>query len=852
LGATLRHRLRIVAQCVEFGANRCRGGQLGIGVAFLRDQLPAHFSGTQARIQAGRAELRVGLALAIDNRLDIGQEGRQMVLGPFPPTQRKGIDALDATVQFAHAFADGHAAPAQFARGALLGLIIEAASGESYEAYIERHIFAPLDMRHSYTTRAEAFQNGLAVGHRYWFAAPIAVPDLLLPRGFLPAGYLISSAEDMAHYLIAQLNEGHYRDVQVLSPAGIADLHRPAVAANFMGAPIGQYAMGWYNEQYGQTRIVWHTGIVPDFFAYMALLPEQKKGVMLLINADHFIVKVLVTSREVLRLYGEHEVVVPPLTVPDPAGPPALDRLSQYDAVQLFIQRAQSVRADFTITNENAPAVAEICTRLDGLPLAIELAAVRTKLFAPEALLARLSRRLQLLTRGARTLSMRQQTLRNTIAWSNHLLTTPEQRLFARLAVFVGGATLEAVAAVCNADGDLGMEALDGLASLVDKSLLRQVEIDDGASRFRMLETIREYALEQLAACGEAAARRRAHASYYLALAEAAMAQWDTPTVDAAIAQLKREHDNLRAALQWARGGGDPTIGLQLAGALWRFWRIRGYLGEGRVWLEELLALSDPATDATALAARLRALHGAAWLASDQHDFVHAAQLFEQRMALRRALGETESETSLLDNAALQARAAGQYQRYCEESLALLQKLGVQWAIGFALNNLALAAYLEGDLTNALGLVNESVALFRAQKADGSLAEVLITLGQIVRAQRDGAAAYTVLTEALQFAWAVGPRLMVASALEGLASVVVAQGTRRTGCPAARCSVGAARANGYPGTASRSSRRGADASDCPINARRRRLRSRVGGGASAAARTDPQHHLPRGSLRCAT
>ncbi len=181
----------------------------------------------------------------------------------------------------------------------LLGLIIEAASGESYEAYIQNHIFAPLEMRHSYTTRAEAVQHGLAAGHRYWFAHPIVAPDVPLPRGSLAAGELISCTEDMAHYLIAHLNEGRYGDVQILSPAGIAELHRPAVDANSMGVSVGQYAMGWFSEEHeehGQTRLLWHTGIVPDFFAYMALLPEQKKGVMLLINADHFMMTIALTE----------------------------------------------------------------------------------------------------------------------------------------------------------------------------------------------------------------------------------------------------------------------------------------------------------------------------------------------------------------------------------------------------------------------------------------------------------------------------------------------------------------------------------------------------------------------------
>jgi predicted ATPase len=224
---------------------------------------------------------------------------------------------------------------------------------------------------------------------------------------------------------------------------------------------------------------------------------------------------VLMTSRMALHLSGEREYAVPPLAVPDRAQSLALERLIQYDAVRLFIERAQAVKADFAITNENAPAVAEICYRLDGLPLAIELAAARVKLFAPQALLARLSSPLRLLTGGPRDLPARQRTLRNTIDWSYHLLDADEQTLFARLGVFVGGCTLEAVDAVCNAGGDLPMDIIDGIAALVDQSLLRQDEGGDGEPRFTMLETIREYALERLETCGESESMRRRHAIFY-------------------------------------------------------------------------------------------------------------------------------------------------------------------------------------------------------------------------------------------------------------------------------------------------------------------------------------------------
>jgi predicted ATPase len=242
-------------------------------------------------------------------------------------------------------------------------------------------------------------------------------------------------------------------------------------------------------------------------------------------------------------------------------------------------------------------------------------------------------------------------------------LSEIEQALFSHVVVFRGGWTLDAAKQVAGA-------TLGALTALVDKSLVRQDSAKQYSSaegalskpasepRFVMLELIREYALEQLAARAEAETLGRAHASYYLALAEAAAAQWDGPTADRAIAQLTCEHDNLRAALHSARDG-DLTLGMKLGAALWRFWRRRGYLSEGRVWLSELLALSENAPDAIALSARLRALEGAAWLASYQHDFAHAARLFEQSMALRRTLGE--SETNLLSNAGIQACAAGQY-----------------------------------------------------------------------------------------------------------------------------------------------------------------------------------------------
>jgi predicted ATPase len=280
--------------------------------------------------------------------------------------------------------------------------------------------------------------------------------------------------------------------------------------------------------------------------------------------------KVLITSRVALRLSGEHEYRVSPLPLPELERLPPLGELAQQPAVQLFIQRAQAIQSDFQLTPASAAAVAEICTRLDGLPLAIELAAARCKLFAPQALLAWLDRPLTLLTGGSQDLPKRQRTLRDTIAWSYDLLEASEQLLFARLGVFVGGFTLEAAEAVTTLNvGTLERwNVLEELASLVDKSLLQRAAGADGHPRFTMLGTLREYALESLVARGETTAVQQRHAAYYLTLAEAAERELQGPLRAAWLERLAGEYDNLRAALRWAFEHGEVALGLRLAGAL--------------------------------------------------------------------------------------------------------------------------------------------------------------------------------------------------------------------------------------------------------------------------------------------
>ncbi len=597
-------------------------------------------------------------------------------------------------------------------------------------------------------------------------------------------------------------------------------------------------------------------------------------------------VTILITSRARLNLQAEwlfdvEGLAYPAVDLPSAVAPQTVTDLAGYSAVQLFVQRALQLQPGLPQSETTLRAIGRICQQVAGMPLAIELAAASVRSLPIAEIERQIRVNLDVLATTLRDVPARHRSLRAVFDHSWALLSDAEQVVLSRLAIFRGGWDQAAAESICAYIArQMGEEPTTArtlpflsvtfspalLAALIDKSLVRSMPGEQSAHamaepRFVLLEPIREYALAQLAIRGEAALLQRAHAIYYLGLAETAVAQWVSPTADAAITQLDRERDNLCSALQWARDGGDALIGLQLAGALLKFWRRRGAHREGRAWLEDLLAVATESADATASATRLRAMQAAAWLASDQHDYTRATQLFEQSMGLRRALGETEDQTNLLVNAGIQARAVGEYERatalledalaqqralgnrgslsgfglglslfllglvqreqgnfaratqlcaeyrdlhralgdregsaigllilsdiardqgdvtalqqYATASLAGLRALGAQWAVGFALNNLALAAYLVDDLSQAQTLISESVTLFRTQQADGSLAEVLITQGQILGAQRALAAAHAALTEAVELAWVVGPRLMMAPALELLGAVVL-------------------------------------------------------------------------------
>jgi predicted ATPase/class 3 adenylate cyclase/DNA-binding CsgD family transcriptional regulator len=485
--------------------------------------------------------------------------------------------------------------------------------------------------------------------------------------------------------------------------------------------------------------------------------------------------KILVTSRVVLHVQAEREFAVPPFSLPDPTHLPDLLALSQYEAMALFIQRAQAVQPDFAITGENAAAIAAICQQVDGLPLAIELAAGRSKLFSPQALLSRLRNRLKLLVGGAQDLPLRQQTLRGTIAWSYDLLEEAEKKLFRRLAVFVGGCTLEAAEAVCNATQDLEVDVLDTVARLVDKSLLRQEEQADGEPRLLMLETIREYALERLAASSEAEAVRRQHATFFLRLAEEAEPKLRSAEQSTWRRRLEIDHDNLRAALRWTLENQEAEMGLWLAGALLAFWRASNQDREGRSWCEQVLA--QPGTHART-AARAKALLAAGTTTMLLGDLSEAQRLLEESISIGHEVGAAGKwnlahALGVLGYVALLQGNLGAARELAEEGVRLFQEVGEAWGTALALNFLGRATLELGDPVAAGPLLEESAALFRIIGDRQRLALPLIALGLVALRLGDYAGARTHFEEALAVARETGDEQYIAAALARLGTVAL-------------------------------------------------------------------------------
>jgi predicted ATPase/class 3 adenylate cyclase len=533
--------------------------------------------------------------------------------------------------------------------------------------------------------------------------------------------------------------------------------------------------------------------------------------------------KMLVTSRVPLRIRGEKEYSVPPLGLPPQGALLPAESLTQYEAVRLFIERATDVKTDFKVTNENAPAVAEICVRLDGLPLAIELAAARVRLFPPQALLGRLSSRLKMLTGGARDISARQQTLRGTIDWSFDLLAEGEQHFFRRIAVFQGGRTLEGLEAVCNADGMLQVDVMEGVESLVSNSLLHQREGSDGEPRFWMLETLHEYAREKLQESGEAAPLHREHALYYMRLAEEAEPHLAGAKQQEWLDRLEDEHDNFRAALRWARAEGESEerphsvgeaveIGLRIAVGIWRFWLVRGPYSEGRGALQQLVSQSVRQGNSTARGAK--ALNGAGVLAfnlgdysaaralleealalgrvaqdkmsishslnvlgnlaTERGDYPAARSLHEESLALRRELGDQGGIAASLNNLGIVASDQGDYaaaHSFHEQSVVLKREIGDQWGVATSLNNLGLLAAMQGDYPAATSFHEEGLALSKELGYKEGIATYLSSLGNVACEQGDYSTARSLHEEGLALSKELGHKEGIASSLSGLGTI---------------------------------------------------------------------------------
>jgi tetratricopeptide (TPR) repeat protein len=466
-----------------------------------------------------------------------------------------------------------------------------------------------------------------------------------------------------------------------------------------------------------------------------------------------------------------------PLELPERSQHTSVATVATSPAVALFVTRAQTIVPGFSLTDTNAAVIAEICCRLDGLPLALELAAARVKLLSPSALLARLEQRLPLLTGGPRDAPARQQTLRNTIDWSYQLLPRGEQTLFRRLGVFVGGWTLDAAAAACDVDGDLRQDVLNELQSLVDQSLLKRVEDADGEPRFAMLETIREYALERLVASGEADSIRRRHAEHFLALAESAEPrQRGAMLSPASQARLELEHDNLRAVCTWSLiGHGDSEIGLRVAGALWLFWWMRGHYQEGSRWLD--IALEQSRGTATSIRAKL--LGGAGSIAAFHGEHVQATPLLEEALTLYKNLGVAEGIAEMLLELGRLARDQGDYTRAAtleEESLALFQAHGIGWGIIWALLSLGDVALDQGDTTRAARRFQEVLARSQALGDQRDSGWALCNLGRIAFAQGNVAQAQTLFEESLALFQGIGFSAAAAQALVELGRAAQWQG----------------------------------------------------------------------------
>ena len=543
------------------------------------------------------------------------------------------------------------------------------------------------------------------------------------------------------------------------------------------------------------------------------LLPAAPVTATLLEGSPNL--RVLVSSRSVLRVYGEQEFPVPPLGLPDHKGVANLLTLSQFEAVRLFIERAVAAKPDFQATNDNAPAIAGICERVDGLPLAIELAAARIKLFSPQALLARLEKSLSALGTGARDAPSRQQTLRSAIQWSYDLLDYSGRRLFERFSVFSRGAALEQAEAVCGDDIDV----LDGLDQLADQSLVRR-QPDFSEPRFLMLQTIKEFARDQLDRGGEAIAVRDRHLDAYMKLAEQAKPHFFGPERREWLDRLQLDDDNFRSALEWAIASGNAPKALTLAALLWRFWQMRGHIHEGRNRMAAVLAMPDAADHP---AERLAALEASGSLAYWQADTDAAQGFYDEALKLTRQIGDKRAIANALYNdgfpALVQRVNLDRGRTLFQEAIPLFRELGDSSGLARAFWALGTGLYYSGDFAAAKDLLQQSERLCRELNDEFQLGWTLQLLGFVAFRTGDIEAADRAFTESLELFDRAQDLSGIAFQLDNLSAVARARGdavraTRLAGAAARqRATSGALLAGRVSELESRNPREGLDEAD---------------------------------------
>ncbi len=559
--------------------------------------------------------------------------------------------------------------------------------------------------------------------------------------------------------------------VAFVSLAAVAD---PALVAATLFQALGGRAMGGafaadrLHQLLGDRAVL----LVLDNFEHLA--PAAAMVTDMLAACPRL--KILVTSRVALRVSGEQELAVLPLPLPDRGAPTPRAAVPRSDAVRLFVQRAAAVRPGLAPTTADMAAVEAICRRLDGLPLAIELAAARVNHLSPAALLDRLDRPgptlLPLLTGGPRDQPFRLQTMRAAIAWSYDLLDAAEQTLLQCLAVFAGGFTAAAAAAVCGADE---ADTLERIGALVAKSLVRYEGDPGGEPRYGTLETIREFALERLSASGREEEVRQRHAAWCLVLAASAESRINRPEDAVWLERLEREHANLQTALGWLLAQGDAPRLLRLAGALWPFWEEHAHYEAGRRWLEAALALAGEAPPA----ARLTVLSGAGTMAWYEGEFARATHWHEQALALAEALGDQAAEATARNNLGVQALEQGDYDRAARHfaaSLAVARAAGEPRATLFALHNLAQVARLRREGAAAMGQIEEALALARELGDTAMVASGLNALGHAMLDEGDCRRAAPLFREGLELARHRGNIDDMVDALEGLARLCAETG----------------------------------------------------------------------------